>query len=91
MALILLSGCANWEKHLEHQRQQFVGKDIENIYPEWGVPVGSAPLANGGKFLEFQYFRGEYECTLKAKVDPKGTIREIVSAGGQNGCITGLY
>ena len=32
IALILLSGCANWDKHLDHQKQKLIGEHLENTY-----------------------------------------------------------
>lgn len=83
---VLLAGCANWTAHQKAQEMEYIGRPVENMYDEYGVPVGVAPLLDGGKFIEFQYFQGIYECNAKVKTDAKLLVVEI-RTGGQNGCI----
>ena len=39
-ALISLAGCANWQEHQQRQSNKYIGKNVELMYAEYGVPVG---------------------------------------------------
>lgn len=84
---IALSGCANWPEHQASQQARYVGKPVDSLYTEYGVPIGIAPTSDGGRFLEFRHNRGGYECTAKVRIDSQSIVTEI-KVGGQNGCIT---
>ncbi|TIL71989.1 MAG: hypothetical protein E5Y65_08885 [Mesorhizobium sp.] len=89
VAGLLLTGCANWEAHQSAQELRYLGRPVDALYDEYGVPVGIAPTSDGGRFLEFQSFRRGFECTAKVTTDRRGVISKI-KTGGQNGCVTPL-
>jgi|GEM_PF-2866292 len=84
--VVLLAGCADWAGRQKDQTIKYVGKTVEILYPEYGVPVGRASLRDGGQFLEFEYLRGSYLCTAKVVTNSKGIVMSI-KVGGQNGCV----
>ncbi|ESY20711.1 hypothetical protein [Mesorhizobium sp. LNJC394B00] len=87
VTVVILSGCANWDAHQSAEAARYVGKPIDALYDEYGVPVGIAPTSDGGKFLEFEGRRQGFLCTAKVTTDSRGIITKI-KTGGQNGCIT---
>lgn len=88
-ALLMLAGCANWEAHQASEESRYIGKPVDALYDEYGVPVGVAPTSDGGRFFEFRRYRGQFLCTAKVTTNAADKITKI-STGGQNGCITPL-
>jgi hypothetical protein len=89
VAIYLIAGCAHWDLHLQDQERRYLNRPLEEMYSEYGVPFGVAPLQSGGKFIEFQYYRGEYACKARVKTDSMGKVISI-SVGGQKSKSSGL-
>ena len=41
--LLLVSGCAHWEKHNKAQYDKYIGRHIDSMYEEYGAPRAIAP------------------------------------------------
>lgn len=81
-----VAGCADWKAHQSLEKSKYLGKKIDDLYDEYGVPVGMARKSDGGYFVEFESYRNGFQCTADVTADSSGRIIKI-RTGGQNGCI----
>jgi hypothetical protein len=75
---------AHWTKWESQQKALYVGRRIETMYPEWGVPEGRAPVGDGW-FYEFTQYTGQYRCVASALTDSALVVTEL-ELSGQRGC-----
>lgn len=85
-AAALVSCQSQWDAARSSQETRYVGKSIDNVYEEWGVPTGVVTKTDGGKFMQFQRNVGEFICTADVTVSPSAIVTRI-AVGGQNGCV----
>lgn len=87
LAAGFLASCqSQWDAARSAQEARYVGKSVDNVYEEWGVPFGVVTKTDGGKFMQFQRYIGEFRCTADVTVNASAIVTRI-AVGGQNGCV----
>jgi hypothetical protein len=76
-----------WAKHAESMQRLFLGKNIDHLIIELGVPTGKATLENGNQVLDYVSYRGEYRCEDRYIADANGLVIDSRHTG-QNGCVS---
>ena len=87
VTMSLVAGCADWKALQAAAESTYIGKNIDALYDEYGVPIGIAPKSDGGYFVQFETYRSGFQCTADVTTNSSRKIVKIVT-GGQNGCIT---
>lgn len=93
--LIALSACdpgrgieqqvqEKWDTWTAQEHARYLGRPVEDMYGEWGVPNGRAPTSSGW-FYEFQQYFGQYRCAASVRATDQLIITQI-EISGQRGC-----
>ena len=76
-----------WGEYRDVVQLKYLGKHVDYLMVEFGVPTGKATLGNDNQVLDYISYRGEYRCEDRFIANAKGIIIDSKHTG-QNGCVS---